>query len=263
MTRDRAKKKAIRARMAANGEPYSVAARRLDAGPAASAESPAGDALVAEVIAAVTATLAAPSARFSYQRDFETKAPPRQRPRPGPVRRLVGRAAGAAWKRIAPSVDAAEAREELLAAFAHMSGVGIMEPAAGRYQIDYGAYAQLYVDGELFGGLPGTPPRPHGHSRGPQRSDPLEELRMLLDVKQARQAREETLRGTPCLVIAVRAGSGERTLWIDDEHVRRIQADWRDRRDRGSSVTAFELWDFGVPADSLDWSRLPRFKETG
>ena len=45
MTRDRARKKAIRARMAASGEAYSVAARKL------AATGPAGDAAdVREII---------------------------------------------------------------------------------------------------------------------------------------------------------------------------------------------------------------------
>ncbi|MGH3281408.1 MAG: hypothetical protein ACRDNW_20040 [Trebonia sp.] len=43
MPRDRARKKAIRPRMAASGEPYSVAARKLDAAP------PPGDAVAREV----------------------------------------------------------------------------------------------------------------------------------------------------------------------------------------------------------------------
>ena len=121
MTRDRARKKAVRARMAATGEPYSVAARELDDTPAASA------AVVREVIARVNATLAAPSAWVENRRDSDFGSPePVPRSRPSPLGRLARLAAGAAWKRIAPEVDVAEVRERLL----HQVGVGFVEPAS-------------------------------------------------------------------------------------------------------------------------------------
>jgi hypothetical protein len=266
VTRDRARKKAIRARMAATGEPYSVAARELDTTP------PASDAAVREVIARVNATLAAPSARIEYRRESDLGPRP-ARPRPGPVGRLARLAAGAAWKRIAPGVDAGELRE----AFFHPVGAGFVEPAAGRYQIDYGAYAQMYIDGELFGGQSGAPLRDNNRSRRaePQNNDPLGLLGLLREVTQARYSRAETLRGTPCRVVAVLAGSAgltawlagsaELTVWIDDEHVRRIQSEARGPGPRhiGSVTQTFELWDFGTPAGSLDWTRLPSFRTPG
>ncbi len=122
--------------MAVSGEPYSVAARQLDAMP------PASDTAVREVIARVNATLAAPSARFEYRRETDVAAQERQeRPRPGPVGRLARRAARAAWKRLSPEVDAAQFGEMFREAFRRTVGVGLVEPAAGRYQVDYGAYA--------------------------------------------------------------------------------------------------------------------------
>ena len=54
VTRDRARKKSVRARMAASGEPYSVAARKLGRTGAA------GEAARDEVITRMEATLAAP-----------------------------------------------------------------------------------------------------------------------------------------------------------------------------------------------------------
>lgn len=51
-------------------------------------------------------------------------------------------------------------------------------------------------------------------------------------------------------------------VWIDDEYIRRIQSEER-ASDEISSVSGrrrLELWDFGVPLDSLDWSRLPRLR---
>ena len=254
MTRDRARKKAIRARMAATGEPYSVAARDLDDTPAARA------AVVREVIARVNATLAAPSARVEYRRDSDFGSPePVPRPRLGPLGRLARLTTRAAWKRIAPEVDVAEVRERFL----RQVGVGFVEPAAGRYQVDYDGYAQMFTDGALFGGPSGAPLRPSNRVRRvpPRERDPLGVLRLLLEVTQARYAGAEAVRGTPCRAVAVLAGSAELTVWIDDEHVRRVRSLWR--APSGSVIQVFELWEFGVPVGSLDWSRLPSFHATG
>jgi hypothetical protein len=256
VTRDRARKKAIRARMAATGEPYSVAARELGDPPTAS------DAVVREVIARVNATLAAPSARIEYRRDFVASLERPPRPRPGPVGRLARLAARAAWNRIAPEVDVTELRER----FFHQVGVGFVEPAAGRYQIDYGGYAHLYIDGELFGGASGAPLRANNPDRRsrplPREDDPLGLLGLLRETTQARYTGSETLHGTPCRAVAVLAGSAELTVWIDDEHVRRTLSERGDPgpRHMGSVIQTFELWDFGVPVGSLDWSYLPSFQ---
>jgi hypothetical protein len=54
-------------------------------------------------------------------------------------------------------------------------------------------------------------------------------------------------------------------LWIDEEHIRRVRLEER-ASEKYSSVSkrrTLELWDFGVPADSLDWSRLPSFRTPG
>ena len=258
MTRDRARKKAIRARMAAIEETYSVAARKLDAAPAAS------DAAVREVIARANTTLAAPSARIEYRRDSELVSPEQAvRRHPGPVGRLASLVAGAAWKRVAPEADVARLRERFL----HQVGVGFVGPAAGRYQIDYGGYAQTYVDGTLFGGPPGAPLRAGNRPRRqrPPEDDPLGLLGLLREVTRARYSGTEALRGTRCRAVAVLAGSAELTVWIDDEHVRLIQSEWRAPTPRSvAAVTqTFELWDFGVPVGSLDWTSLPDFHVPG
>jgi hypothetical protein len=247
--------------MAATGELYSVAARELDDTPPASP-----GVIDDEVIARVNATLAAPSARIEYRRDLDTGAPERQtRPRPGPVGRLARLAARATWKRIAPEVEVDVAR--LRERFLHQVGVGFVAPAAGRYQIDYGGYAQALIDGELFGGPSGAPLRPNNRVRRvpPRENDPLGVLRLLHGVTQARYSGAETLRGTPCRAVVVLAGSAELRVWIDDEHVRRIRSEWRDPNPRhsGSVKQTFELWDFGVPVGSLDWSCLPSFQIPG
>lgn len=265
MTSDRARKKAIRARMAASGEPYSVAARKLDATP------PPGDAVAGEIIECVNATLAAPSAWFEYRRDTDSPLPERaerreqpRQPHPGPVGRLARRAARAVWDRFSSEVSPAEFGGALRESFLHYAGVGFAEPAADRYQVDYGGYAQLYADGQLWGGPSGAPLRANNRSGGKEPvSDLLGLLRLLRGAAQARYAGEETLRGMPCRMAAVQAGSESYLVWIDDEHVRRIQYERHGGSRRGGSwtvTTTFELWDFGVPAGSLDWSHFPRLR---
>lgn len=103
VTRDRARKKAIRARMAVSGEPYSVAARTL-----AAAEPTAAAAAVREVIARVNRTMAAPSARIEVRVDNEIILAERpERRRRGPA----GRLARAAWKGIASTAYATRLRD--------------------------------------------------------------------------------------------------------------------------------------------------------
>jgi hypothetical protein len=257
MTRDRARKKAIRARMAACGEPYSVAARRL-----AAADSPGPAADAGEIIACADRTLRASSARIEYR--IDTVLPERRpRPRSGPLGRLARLAARAAWERIAPGVDAAGLRE----AFTHQVGEGFLEAADGRYQIDYGAYAQMYIDGKRFGGRPGSLVQAHhrDHHAPDRRSDPLGLLMLLQGTTDAQHVRDETVRGTPCRMVAVRAGSAGLTVWIDDEHIRRIRFEEHASSVQASvsRIVTLELWDFGLPAVSLDWSRLPSLRTPG
>lgn len=239
--------------MAASGEPYSVAARRH-------AASPQDDAAAGRaVIACANNTLAAPSARIELREDTEVTRQ-RERHRPGPLGRLARAAAKAAWQRIAPGVDAASLRE----GFMHLHGEGFVAPASERYLIDFGHYAEMFVDGQRFSGRSGQPVGPRYRNRTtPERpNDPLTLLNLMPQATSARHAGDETLRGTMCRMVTVRAGSYEFTIWIDDEYIRRIESE-----DRASNADArlsrrrrLELWDFGIPLDSLDWSRLPTFR---
>ena len=91
VTRDRARKKSVRAQMAASAESYSVAARKLGRTGAA------GEAARDEVITRVEATLAAASARYEVR--MQMTADPATEPvqdghRHGPFRRLAGAACG-------------------------------------------------------------------------------------------------------------------------------------------------------------------------
>ena len=280
--------------MAATGEPYNVAARNLGAaGPPPPPPPPppgagAAEDAVRDVIACADRTLTASSARIEARSDTDL---PQGRQwqgqrRPGLIGRLARLAARAALERVAPGTDPADLRE----AFLHQVGEGFVEPAAGRYLIDYGGYAQVLVDGRRFGGLSGEPlgPRYENHRRRGRQDDPLELLRLVQGVTEARYAGAETVRATPCRLVIATAGPAEFTVWIDDEHVRRIQT---VERASGASAGApptpttsapttastpiasptsaisvvsktetLELWDFGVPVDALDWSRLPSFR---
>lgn len=243
--------------MAASAEPYSVAARKL----AGAEPEPASDgAPVREIVARAESTLAAASARLELRVDNDIVRPEGPGPRrPGPIGRVARRAAKAAWERFAPGVPARFVRD----AFTHLVGEGFVEPAAGRYMIDFGGYAQMSVDGERFGGAPGQPLQArHRIRRPPQPDDPLELLRQLHGVTGARPAGDETLRGTPCHRAVVRTGRAELTVWTDDEHIRQIQIEEHSRGERASvtQTRTVELWDIGVPVDSPDWSRLPSLR---
>lgn len=257
VTRDRARKKAIRARMAVSGEPYSVAARTLaDAEPAIDAEA------VRELIVRVNRTMAASSARIEVRVDNEIILAERpERRRPGPA----GRLARVAWKGIASTRYATRLRDMFL----HHIAEGFIEPAAGRYMIDFGGSAEMGVDGKRFSGQSGQllQPRLQRH-RVPGPTVPDEPLGLLMQLQSATDARctgDDTVRGTPCQVLAVLAGPAELTVWIDDAHIRRIESA-EHASDQYSSVSkrlTIELWDFGVAIDSLDWSRLPSFRAPG
>jgi hypothetical protein len=259
VTRDRARKKTIRARVAASGEPYSVAARKL-----AAAGSPGGAPPGGEVIARAQNTLAAPSARIGLRVNTHIVRPERpERRRPGPAGRLARFTARAAWDRIASAVDATRLRDT----FRHQAGAGYLEPAAGRYLIDYGGYAEMCIDGRHFGGQSGHLREARHRRRRPPRpaDDPLGLLRLLLDPAPAHRADDEMVRGTLCRSVAVEAADAGLMVWIDDEHIRRIQVEDHAEAGRSSvsKVRTLELWDFGVPVDSLDWSRLPSLRPGG
>jgi hypothetical protein len=138
MTKDRARKQDIRARMAASGEPYSVAARQL-----AGFESAEGS-LAARVAARASATLNEPSARMGIHLVIELPGveipeTPRQQRRGGALgmaRRLLG---------------------TFVHEGTHVDGEGFAEPAARRYLIDGGpnGSGHLCREGKLVSGRHG------------------------------------------------------------------------------------------------------------
>jgi hypothetical protein len=278
--------------MAATGEPYSVAARAIDAAAEPMADADAADAepaaaepiaaaadaaeptsdsagALTEVIACANRTLAASSARIEIQTDTDRvrdPVPALRRPlrlRPGLIGRLTRRAAGSALGRVAPGADPAELRDHFL----HQFGAGFIDFADARYLVDFGGYAQALVDGRRFGGLSGEPLGPR-HEIRPykfRRDDPLDALRKLRSATAARWAGHERVRWTTCRVVTAAVGENEFTVWIDGRHVQRFQTVERgsDRYPLAARTDTVELWDFGVPVDELDWSRLPTFRTPG
>ncbi len=255
MTRDRARKKSVRAQMAASGQPYSVAARKLGSTGAAG-EAAARD----EVITRVDATLAVASARFEVRKEVAADpvtAPVQDQRRLGPFKRLAGSAVKTARDRMAPE----QARTRLRTAASGMA-TGIIEPSAQRFQHhqvrqDFGTLAlAMVISRPELGGTP------KAHVMG---EDPLELLMRLRSVTAARYAGDETIREARCRKIAatVSGSTAGFTVWVDNEHVRQIQAVTLETRERvvvtvlaTTTVTA-QLWDFGVPVDSMDWPPLP------
>jgi hypothetical protein len=240
--------------MAASGEPYSVAARKLGG------TGGAGHAARDEVIARVEATLAAPSARYEVRMQMTADpvtAPARDGHRHGPFRRLAGASVTAAWDRIVPG----QARARLRTASRGIAR-GIIEPSARRFQ-----HHQVRQDYGMPGMLMALRPSevdPAPDAYGAAGQDPLELLTRLRPVTAARYAGEETVRGARCRKITITASgtTAVLTAWTDGEHVRQIQAVTPKTTQRlavtvlaTTTVTA-QLWDFGVPADSMDWPPL-------
>jgi hypothetical protein len=273
VTKDRARKQDIRARMAASGEPYSVAARHL-VGPGA-AEPP----LAAKVVACASATAGEPGARMGTRVVIglpwvETaETPPEQRL--GGVQGLARRLLGA-----------------LVHEGTHIAGEGFAEPAARRYMIDGGGLGGFVCrEGIVEQGRHGRRlGRPHGESGQDIVMHWLWPLWALTGTVSARVVGTEAVRGVSCqqliaeadLALALatggnrwpssfRPGAGAPAtaalaVWIDDQHVRRVRftqsssgevsPEPADRTSRVSTVD-IELWDFGTSVARLDWSRFP------
>ena len=278
MTRDRARKQAIRARMASRDEPYSVAARRLAAtDPPGPAEAARPD--LAVVTACVQRTLGAPSARIRSRLDLElpgTTDEDRRQARG--LRGLVRRGLGS-----------------LFSPFLHSSHEGFAEPAAQRYQVAHRAHAELFADGRLYRGRPGrplttlTPDRP-GDGEDVDHNL-LWPLWALAGATATTPDGTETVRDSTCqrytvpvdldrAAAAGHSGSGdwpvflvkgpppqppEFMVWTDGQYVRRVRFATKSANlitpdlDGYGSRAELELWDFGVSVAHLDWSRLPDF----
>jgi hypothetical protein len=142
---------------------------------------------------------------------------------------------------------------------------GAIEPSARRFEDhqvkqDLGALALAMVITRPELGLDRMP---NAHV---MTEDPLKLLTCLRSVTAARYAGDETVREARCRKFAATASGTTAvfTVWVDNEHVRQIQAVTSKTAERiavtvlaTTTVTA-QLWDFGVPDDSMDWPTLPR-----
>ncbi len=221
-------------------------------------------------------TLAAPSARVAFE---QGGWPTQELERSGTPRRTGGLLRPLLWA-IRLIFRAAWRRAWGGRRFGEMSAKGIVEPATGTYMVDYGSYAEIYKDGDRFGGRSGRslstlkpwPPRPRD-------AWILWLLRLALGVVEAFEEGDEVLHGTSCKRLAVRIDFEKAslasdapvpspavdrfqllrafpaTVWVDHEYLRRVEfAELEFQR------LAVELWDFGLDTGDYDWSRLPTFR---
>lgn len=226
----------------------------------------------AEVLSCAAQTLLAASVKVVWREDWAFHPPEDVRRRRGGLLApllIVGiRLAKAAWKRATRDVHPG-----------HLVAVGILEPRTGRYMIDFGSFAQLYDGTQMFGGRSGRRLATLDPFRELRRPDVCWALHALLGTTHAVLEGEDALHGTPCARMGVRidltkASAANRnglrspvfelreqsralpaTVWIDGKHVRRVDFPGIESRD-----LSLELWDYGVPTDDVDWSRLPTFK---
>ena len=235
------------------------------------------DELHTAVVECLERTLAAPRARIEFTREWSFTWPEDERRarrrggllRPvGKLAKAAGKAAGkAAWRHWTSDTDPTL-----------MRATGIVEPRARRHMINFGPYAEVYMDGTRWGGRSGRPVA----AAKPRRPERHPDLWWLLDAVRgttdATLEGEETLHGASCRRIAVHVDlerasalaptgmqvpSVERfeelrglpvTVWIDDVHVRRVRF---RQGDAASTTLTLDLLEFDQGAGELDWDRLP------
>jgi hypothetical protein len=158
---------------------------------------------------------------------------------------------------------------------------GLLDLAQRRYLLDYGYYALLYTDGTEWDGRSGRP-----IATLPPNTDPVPTPLWLVDllagVVAVSDCGAEDVRGVRCDHLSARADLSRapgtiqvlRTIppprsseelqalpldvWLDGSHIRRVR--FTSEVGRKQRRETLELWDFGVPLDDLDWTRLPTFR---
>jgi hypothetical protein len=151
--------------------------------------------------------------------------------------------------------------------FASRNAEGVIDLRSRRYML-FGAYAQLYADGRLWGGAPG---RSLSTLSGDAHADatPLWLWELLDDVNDASQTDCAQVRGAQCrhLTASLNSRGASQMLpsrwcedadalrpeiWIDEnDHIRRIRVHADDRSQ------TLEFWEIGAEVAGLDWTRLP------
>jgi hypothetical protein len=237
---------------------------------------PAAD-LSAEVVACAERTLGSAGVKVEWRDDLRLWHAPRRRRRRGgllaPVFQILGAAVRAAWSRATDDLQ-----------FGRLQAKGILEPRTGRYMLDFGSFAQLTDDGQRYSGRSGRPIATlHPDPNPPNNSGEMRWLLALLrGATDATLEGQDVLHGTSCRRIAVsldlpRASAAingglaapavdrfeqltalPATVWIDAQHIRRVQLRQPESRER-----TLELWDYGLATEEFDWSRLPTFRSPG
>lgn len=229
------------------------------------------DAVTQAIASAYAQARVAESARIELRVDHTWEIPPMPWPRRrGGLLRPVIAVAKLVGKRL---LKAAARKHD----WRHRSGEGVIDLHRRRYMLDFGSYACLYEDGNVWDGRSGRllstlPPDKKA------RPEPLWLLDILAGVTCASAEGADDVRGTACRRFAATADLSRASkvtpggvavpkvdrfedllalpiqVWVDDEHVRRV------RFGREDVTETLELWDFGVPMDALDWARLPTFR---
>jgi hypothetical protein len=146
---------------------------------------------------------------------------------------------------------------------------GVIDLRGRRYML-FGAYAQIYANGELRGGAPGRSLSSLTRSKD-KSVVPLWLLDLLDGMHDAGESGTETLRGVSCRHLAPELDASQTLpslwcagpdalrpeVWVGEEgYIHRVEVYAMDR------TLGLELWDFGVPLDHLDWTRLPTRQTT-
>jgi hypothetical protein len=141
----------------------------------------------------------------------------------------------------------------------------------GRRYLLFGAYAQIYANGELRGGAPGRSLSSLPRSKN-RPVVPLSLLDLLDGMRDAGESGTEILHGVSCRRLTPELGASQTLpshwsadpdelrpeVWVgEDGYIHRAQVHAMDR------TQGLELWDFGVPLDHLDWTRLPTQQSAG
>ena len=174
----------------------------------------------------------------------------------------------------------------------HRTLEGFAEPAAGRYLVAQGGFAELFADGRLYRGRAGrllsalTPDQPGDADVDRNLFWPLWALSGATGARfdgPEMPGRRYVVQTDLDRASVARQVAGDWpvrfvkdpppphpptfTVWTDGHYVRRV----RFAKQSGNDITPdldgygalaqLELWDFGVPVTHLDWSRLPDFTE--
>ena len=174
----------------------------------------------------------------------------------------------------------------------HRTLEGFAEPAAGRYLVGQGGFAELFADGRLYRGRAGrllsalTPDQPGDADVDRNLFWPLWALSGATGARfdgPEMPGRRYVVQTDLDRASVARQVAGDWpvrfvkdpppphppafTVWTDGQYIRRV----RFAKQSGNDITPdldgygalaqLELWDFGVPVTHLDWSRLPDFAE--